>query len=86
MTQSDLLKLEGRLNGLREILKALASQLPPDAADALAAALHQCAIPQDQQEDPGAVTQLALVVDAAASREIQLFLDHVGQRRTLAGK
>lgn len=86
MTQPDLLMLEGRLNGLREILENLAGQLPASACEQLVAALRDRLVPPDHQEDPGAVPQLALVVEAAATQEIRIFLDSLAARRTRPGE
>ena len=47
--------LRARLNAHRRILVWLANALPPDAKSQLAQALRESLLPQDGQEDPGAV-------------------------------
>lgn len=81
MNEAELLKLEGRLNGLREVVEALARELSDDACRRLAIALQDRLVPPDHQEDPGAVPQLALVVEAAATGEIRQFLVGLAARR-----
>lgn len=80
MSQAELLKLEGRLNGLREVLEIVVAQLVQSGAEQVLPALEARQVPADQQEDPGAVPQIALLVEAAATQEIRLLLGHVAAR------
>lgn len=85
MSKPDGFELEGRINGLREVLQAILVQLSRQGVVDLRDALEERLVPSDQQEDPGAVPEPFHAVDAAATREIRLILEHVGARLQEAG-
>jgi hypothetical protein len=83
MSQAELFALEGRINGLRDILEIVVSHLVRKGDEELLAVLAQQALPLDHQEDPGAVPLPALAVEGAARNEIQILLERI--RANLAG-
>lgn len=78
MSQLDPFELEGRLNGLRDVLEIVLRHLTAQGgAQDLRAQMEARRDLADQQEDPGAVPQAAFAVEAAAAREIKLLLERV---------
>lgn len=80
MSHLEPFELEGRLNGLREVLEIVVRHLIADGDEDLRRALERRVSPADQQEDPGAVPEAAFAVEAAATREIHLILERVEAR------
>lgn len=68
-------ELEGRLNGLRDILEIVVRHLVAGGAEDVRAALEALATSADGQEDSGAVPQAAFAAEAAAAREARLVLE-----------
>lgn len=80
MSQVPTFELEGRINGLREVLAIVLEHLMVAAPSQMRDALEAHLAPLDQQEDPGAVSQPSIAVEAAAIREIRLLLEIVEAR------
>jgi|GEM_PF-2254460 len=76
MSELSPFELEGRINGLKEVLAIVVGHLVRNGADDLRAALEDRLTIMDQQEDPGAVMQPSFAAEAAAAREIQSLIEH----------
>src|SRR5690606_2369998 len=57
MSQPDGFELEGRINGLREVVQMMLVHLTRQNAIDLRDELEERLVPSDQQEDPGAVPE-----------------------------
>lgn len=86
MSELSPFELEGRINGLKEVLAIVVGHLVKNGADDLKAALEDRLTVVDQQEDPGAVMQSSFAAEAAAAREIQSLVEHaLGRTQEPAG-
>lgn len=76
-------EIEGRLTAQRRVLRWLLEHLAVDAEglDALLAELDEPTIPQDHQEDPGAVPAEQYAAMAAYSSELRMILEPVRKLR-----
>ncbi len=75
MSELSNLALEGRLNAQREVLGMLIAHIAGGADDPLLTALQETLAFQNHQEDPGVVPHQAFAVEAAMTREFELFLE-----------
>ncbi|HWK65035.1 MAG TPA: hypothetical protein VNS34_08850 [Rhizobiaceae bacterium] len=75
MSELGAFELEGRINGLREVIAILAAHLIEKGAGDLRQSLEERLAFLNHQEDPGAVPQSSFAVEAAATREIELLLE-----------
>lgn len=80
MSELNAFELEGRINGLREVLTMIVVHLIENGADDLGQALEERLAVMDNQEDPGAVPDATFAVDAAATREIHLLVEEARSR------
>ncbi|GHC66016.1 hypothetical protein [Limoniibacter endophyticus] len=81
MPREDNLKLEGRLNALRDIVLALLeAEVERGQESAILSKIEQLLDAPDHQEDPGAVNVEAIAVQNAAYREIENILEAVRER------
>jgi hypothetical protein len=76
MSELGAFELEGRINGLREVVAITAHLIDSGASDVRQSLEDRLAF-LNHQEDPGAVPQSSFAVEAAATREIELLLQEV---------
>jgi hypothetical protein len=82
MSEQTSFELEGRINGLREVLAMVVATLARDPGNGLGDALEERIALLNHQEDPGAVPHASFAVEAAATREIELLLEDAKARMT----
>lgn len=78
-------EIEGRLNAQRELLVSLLALLMRDMGPAQIEQLEQDILPQNGEEDPGAVPSQAFAIATATADEMRTILKSARMRAQAAG-